>query len=296
MGALRNQQNEQSVYPNLLEAREEISQDQELPDWRGGQAKGMRRKVRSQCRNKTHLVCARIGAVPLELNRYSQMSPSIKDRGPGPRRIFLLSPANVAGIRARFVTRVDADFEMAVRLRQGGVPLGDLFAFISGLYFRGKLAYARTFCDVPPDIDGALVITSSGGLVSPEAVITLKRLQEIASGNVDPSDRRYTTLLECDAQNLARVSGESCQIVLLGSIATPKYVEPLLTVFGERLMFPAEFVGRGDMSRGGLMLRCVQSGEPLTYVPLLGATRHGPRPPKLAPLLRQPMSPFASAD
>jgi hypothetical protein len=70
----------------------------------------------------------------------------------------------------------------------------------------------------------------------------------------------------------------------------------MLTVFGERLMFPAEFVGRGDMSRGGLMLRSVQSGEPLTYVPLLGATRHGPRPPKLESLPRKPMLPVASAD
>ena len=98
----------------------------------------------------------------------------------------------------------DADFEMAVRLRQGGVPLGDLFTFISGLYFRGKLAYARTFCDVPPGTHGVLVITSSGGLVSPEAVITLKRLQEIASGSVDPLDRRYTTLLERGPQIISR--------------------------------------------------------------------------------------------
>lgn len=212
-----------------------------------------------------------------------------------PRRVFLLSPANMAGIRARFVMREGANFEMAVRLRQRGVSLGELFSFISGLYFRGKLAYARTFCDVPPLIDGALVITSSGGLVSPDALITLERLQEISSGNMDPKDPHYRRLLERDAQSLARICGKSCQIVLMGSIATPKYVEPLLTVFGEQLMFPAEFVGRGDMSRGGLLLRRVQSGEPLTYIPLLGATRHGPRPPKLAPLPRKLTSPAACA-
>jgi hypothetical protein len=191
---------------------------------------------------------------------------------PGPRRVFLLSPANIAGVRAGFVMREGANFEMAVRLRQRGLSLGELFSFISGLYFRGKLAYARTFCDVPPNIDGALVITSSGGLVSPDAIVTLERLQEISSGNLDPKDPRYRRLLERDAQGLARICGKTCEIVLLGSIATPKYVEPLLTVFGEQLMFPAEFVGRGDMSRGGLMLRRVQSREPLTYVPLLGAT------------------------
>ena len=223
------------------------------------------------------------------------MSSSTANPGPDPRRVFLLSPANIAGIRARFVTREDADFEMAVRLRQRGVSLGELFSFISGLYFRGKLAYARTFCDVPPNVHGALVITSSGGLVSPDAVITVERLQEICSGNLDATDRRYRSLLERDAQSLARICGKGCEIVLLGSIATPKYVEPLLTVFGEQLMFPAEFVGRGDMSRGGLMLRRVQSGEPLTYVPLLGATRHGPRPPKLTPLPRKLTSSAASA-
>jgi hypothetical protein len=225
--------------------------------------------------------------------RCSQM-PSVTDNpGPAPRRVFLLSPANIAGIRARFVMREGANFEMAVRLRQRGVSLGELFSFISGLYFRGKLAYARTFCDVPPNIDGALVITSSGGLVSPDTVITLERLQEISSGNMDLTDPRYRRLLERDAQSVAKICGKSCQIVLMGSIATPKYVEPLLTVFGEQLMFPAEFVGRGDMSRGGLMLRRVQSGEPLTYIPLLGATRHGPRPPKLAPLPRKLTSPAA---
>ena len=201
----------------------------------------------------------------------------------------------MAGIRARFVMREGANFEIAVRLRERGVSLGELFSFISGLYFRGKLAYARTFCEVPPNIDGAFVITSSGGLVSPDAIVTLERLQEISSGNLDPKDPYYRRLLERDAQSLAGICGKSCEIVLLGSIATPKYVEPLLTVFGEHLMFPAEFVGRGDMSRGGLMLRRVQSGESLTYVPLLGATRHGPRPPKLAPLPRKLTSSVACA-
>jgi hypothetical protein len=223
------------------------------------------------------------------------MSSSTDNPGPGARRVFLLSPANIAGVRARLVMREDAGFEMAVRLRQHGVSLGELFSFISGLYFRGKLAYARTFCNAPPNIHGALVITSSGGLVSPDAVITLARLQEISSGTLDATDRRYRTLLERDAQSLARICGKSCQIILLGSIATPKYVEPLLTVFGEQLMFPTEFVGRGDMSRGGLMLRRAQSGEPLSYAPLLGATRHGPKPPKLAPLPRKLMSSVACA-
>jgi hypothetical protein len=63
-----------------------------------------------------------------------------------------------------------------------------------------------------------------------------------------------------------------------------KYVDLLLPIFGDRLMFPVHFVGRGDMSRGGLMLRCVTAGLELPYVPLAGAIRHGERPPKLEPL------------
>ena len=165
--------------------------------------------------------------------------------------------------------RANAGSEMARRLRQGGVPLGELFGFMSGLYFRGKLAYARAFADAPADLLGAFVITASGGLVAPDTRITLERLREISSGNLDPADARYRVPLDRDARVLAEVAGLNCEIVLLGSIATPKYVEPLLHVFGERLVFPAEFVGRGDMSRGGLMLRCVQSGIPLTYISVL---------------------------
>jgi len=58
-------------------------------------------------------------------------------------------------------------------------------------------------------------------------------------------------------------------------------VGPLLDVFGDRLLFPATFAGRGDMSRGGLLLRCAQSGTPLECVPVRGAVRHGPKPAKL---------------
>jgi hypothetical protein len=203
------------------------------------------------------------------------------------RRIFLLSPANVGGVRARFLMRDGADSEMALRLRNSGVPLGEVFSFLSSLYFRGKLAYAKAFAAAPPNLEGAFVITASAGLVPPDTCVTLKRLQEISSGNVDLANARYREPLERDARTLAEVVGVNCEIVLLGSIATTKYIEPLLAVFGERLSVPAEFAGRGDMSRGGLMLRCVQTGEQLTYVPILEAARHGPKPPRLAPLARR---------
>jgi len=117
----------------------------------------------------------------------------------------------------------------------------------------------------------------------------------ISTNDVDPQDKRYRLPLDRDARLLAEVAGGHCKIVLLGSIATPKYVDPLLDVFGARLVFPAEFVGRGDMSRGGLLLRCVQSGQELTYVPVLEAARHGRKPPKLKPLPRRTLLKFSLA-
>ena len=53
--------------------------------------------------------------------------------------------------------------------------------------------------------------------------------------------------------------------------------------FGQRLCFPADFVGRGDMSRGGLLLRCAVDRCELTYISVAGAVRKGKRPPKLEP-------------
>jgi hypothetical protein len=198
-------------------------------------------------------------------------------------RIFLLSPANASGIRAQLMLRESASFPLALKLRDGSLTLGEAFSFISGLYFRGKLAYARKFAQPPPNTPGALVITACGGLLPPEMLLTREVLCAISSAPVSVSEDRYRIPLERDAHLIAEHIGTSCEVVLLGSIATSKYVEPLLKIFGERLLFPAEFAGRGDMSRGGLMLRCARSGEPLTYVPVATAKRHGPRPPKLLP-------------
>jgi hypothetical protein len=198
------------------------------------------------------------------------------------RRIFLLSPANASGIRARMIASENARSDLAMRLRQEGASLGEVFSFISGLYFRGKLAYAQAFADSCRDTPGAYVITASAGLIPPETPITLERLREISAVAIDATETRYRAPLERDARAILGAASESnWEVVLLGSIATPKYVEPLLEVFGERLVFPAEFVGRGDMSRGGLLLRKARAGEELKYVPVATAVRHGPRPPRL---------------
>jgi hypothetical protein len=202
------------------------------------------------------------------------------------RRIFLLSPANASGLRGNLLLKDAVQSPMADRLRNGGVPLGEIFTFISGLYFRGKLAYARAYADPPPGVPGVVVITASGGLVSPDRLFTLEELREIVAGRVDAAESRYRIPLERDARLLRDHGGDHCEIVLLGSVATSKYVEPLLGIFGERLMFPAEFVGRGDMSRGGLLLRSARDQVQLKYVPVAGAARNGARPAKLPKLKR----------
>jgi hypothetical protein len=196
-------------------------------------------------------------------------------------RIFLLSPANAGGVRAKMIMSENAKFVLARRLRNDGLPIGELFSFISGLYFRGKLAYAQTFASPPPGLPGVLVITAGRGLLPPETLVTHEELLEIAGVPVEASDPRYREPLDRDATVLFRRAGKKCEVVLLGSIATSKYVEPLLNIFDQRLLFPSTFVGRGDMSRGGLMLRSVREAVELAYEPVCSAIRHGARPPRL---------------
>ena len=185
-----------------------------------------------------------------------------------------------------------ATFDLAVRLRtRRGAPIGEVFSFLSGLYFRGKLAYARAFARLPEGVSevsgtGVFVITPSAGLRSPDTLVTLDAIRGFAGVDVDAANPKYRKPLERSATALAAdIGGDTC-VVLLGSIASGKYVDVLQAIFGDRLMFPQEFVGRGDMSRGGLLLRCVAAGEELAYIPIAGATRHGARPPKLDPSTR----------
>jgi hypothetical protein len=208
-------------------------------------------------------------------------------------RIFLLSPANCGGRRAAQVLSDKAEFALARRLRSPeGAPLGEIFAFMSGLYFRGKLAYARRFADPPDPGDplasgGVLVITPNAGLRGADVSVTRDSLRGFAGEDIDPTNPRYLRPLDRSARTVRAAVGGDCEVVLLGSVASGKYVEVLQPVFGERLLFPSDFVGRGDMSRGGLMLRCVDTGDELAYVPVAGAVRHGKRPPKLTPLKPQ---------
>jgi hypothetical protein len=198
-------------------------------------------------------------------------------------RIFLLSPAYAGGERARMLMSDRAQFDLARRLRTEGATLAEVFTFLSGLYFRGKIAYANAFVRVPDGASGVLVITPTRGLVDAQTRVRLDDLREFAEVDVDLADARYRKPLERDARRLAKVLTPRCEIVLLGSIASKKYVELLLVHFDEQLRFPADFVGRGDMSRGGLLLRCAADRKELPYISVKGAILHGARPPKLEP-------------
>jgi hypothetical protein len=199
-------------------------------------------------------------------------------------QIFLLSPAYCGGQRAGYLLRPGSRLPLAAKLAAGTLSLGDAFSFMSGLYFRGKLGYALRFGrhDTP-----ALVITPTRGLMHPGTLVGAALLHEFASVDVDIDDERYRKPLERSIKKLARTLGPDARIVLLGSIATGKYVDALAKVFRDQLHFPKDFVGRGDMSRGGLMLRCVESGVELDYTALdRHVVRHGVRPPKLPPVVR----------
>ena len=163
------------------------------------------------------------------------------------------------------------------------MPLRDIFAFLSGLYFRGKVAYAKTFASPPARLAGTHVITSNQGLMDVDAAVTLDELRGFSASEIDLSNPAYLAPLERDARSIARKLGGEAEVVLLGSISTKKYVDPLLKIFGERLKFPLEFVGRGDMSRGSLLLRHAVAKTELAYAPLKGATLRGKRPPRLEP-------------
>jgi hypothetical protein len=198
--------------------------------------------------------------------------------------IFLLSPAYCAGRRAAILLRPGSEVPIARQLQAGALTLGETFSFLSGLYFRGKLTYALAFGRRAGPDDATLVITPTRGLQSPHLRVTPELIREFAGVDIASNDPRYAVPLERDVAALASVIPDDARAVLLGSVATGKYVELLTRLLGQRLHYPPSFVGRGDMSRGGLLLRHAREATELEYEILhLDAPRHGPRPPKLPP-------------
>lgn len=182
-----------------------------------------------------------------------------------PSNVYLLSPANLNGLRAKQLMSPRANFEAAKMYRTPeGVPIGLAFAFMSALYFRGKITYALHFGGV----ENTYVIAPGFGLVRADWRITEERMKTLRKTEVDVRKRNYRKPLEREAKALAAHLDDSTQVVLLGSVASGKYVNVLWPIFGERLVFPAMFAGLGDMSRGGLLLRATRANQELEYTSL----------------------------
>jgi hypothetical protein len=192
--------------------------------------------------------------------------------------VMLLSPARLDGKRAEILMNPGADFALAEALRTpDGAPLGAVFSFLSGLYFRGKATYAREFARGPEGLPKALVITAGGGLCPLDERVTLDRLRGWARVSVHEDNPHFTAPLFRHASELLSAHGAGARFVLLGSVATNKYVAPLLEVFGDSLLFPRDFAGLGDMSRGALLLRAAREKHELSYAPVSDALLDGTR-------------------
>jgi hypothetical protein len=181
-------------------------------------------------------------------------------------RVFILSPANCNGLRAQWLLRKNSQSDLAQRLRSAGAPLGEVFTFLSALYFRGKLAYAQAFAHPPFASPGIFIITPTAGLVPHDTLIQLANLRRFGRVPIHLKNQVYCSALRRSSKKLAGLVGSDCEVVLLGSLASRKYLEILSPIFGTRLIVPAEFIGLGDMSRGGLLLRSVQENRELNYV------------------------------
>ena len=193
--------------------------------------------------------------------------PSPSATSPVCTRIFLLSPANTSGIKGQRLLNPNGQSELAARLRELGAPLGEVYRYISSLYFRGKLDYAQKFQNPPQGIAGIQIITGAG-LMLPETLVTLNDLRRISETEIHAKNSKYRLPLDSDLRSLRDAVGSETEIILLGSVATSKYIAPIGEVFGERLLFPREFLGLGDMSRGSILLRCCAQGSELEYHPV----------------------------
>ncbi len=184
-------------------------------------------------------------------------------------KVFVLSPATTHGAKARVLTATEPRTPSARRLHGAqGMMLGEAFSYLSGLYFRGKLAYARTFATAPPCLGGAgiYVITPTDGLLDPDSVLGVADLERFASAAEGSTAGRIA--FERAVQSLERAMGPSCDVVLLGSVGSRKYSDVLEPVLGDRLLFPRRLYNEGQIQRGALLLEHAERGEELEYAPL----------------------------
>jgi hypothetical protein len=190
-------------------------------------------------------------------------------------RIFLLSPATAHGAKGKTLLEAEPRTPAARRFREEGMAVGDVFRYLSGLYFNGKLTYARTLGAPPSGLEGmeALVISMTDGLLAPEMPVGPEELRRYAAAERGSEAGRRA--LEEDARALASEVGDECDVVLLGALATGKYTDALLPVFGERLLYPRALLGLGQLDRGALLFRCVRAGTELDYAPVAAIDARG---------------------
>ncbi len=188
---------------------------------------------------------------------------------------MLLSPANLGGKRGQQILNPKSDFGLARALRSaGGASLGDVFEFVSSLYFRGKREYQAAFARPPSGLLSGYVMTAGGGLCALDEAVTLQRIRGWAAVSIHEQNLHFTAPLLRHTSALLEAAADDTRFVLLGSVATNKYVAPLLDVFGERLLYPTRFAGLGDMSRGSLLLSAVRDRRELDYEPVANRTRN----------------------
>jgi hypothetical protein len=124
-----------------------------------------------------------------------------------------------------------AQFELARKLRgKNGAPIAEVFTFLSGLYFRGKIAYATAFTRPARGTPGVFVITPTRGLVDATTRIHLDDLREFAAVDIHEDDPRYRLPIARDARRLAKKLPIESEIILLGSMATGCDSPPTLSV------------------------------------------------------------------
>lgn len=191
------------------------------------------------------------------------------------QRVFILSPATAHGPRALLLRKPASGSAFACRVRDEGASLGEVFSFLSGLYFRGKLEYARAFAASTLNTDGVHVITMTDGLLSPDTRISTQDLERFAL--CPEGADAATEVLEQTARALAERVRADAQVVLLGSVSTGKYTDILAPIFGERLFFPREILHIGQLARGALFLRHAREGRELDYIPVAEIIRAGRR-------------------
>src|SRR5437660_10021700 len=120
--------------------------------------------------------------IPLEsMPDLPNPAPLTSDGRTDHSRVFLLSPANASAVRGKLLSNRKSQFGLAQRVQREGASLGEIFSFISSLYFRGKLAYAEAFSVPHRSFPAILIITASRGLLLPETIITSDELTEMSA-------------------------------------------------------------------------------------------------------------------